>query len=73
MLLITRGEKDLGVEAFGLKALPWRSLGAGPLPGFNLNVQVDLEQVWVLLLDVTGIQIIPEKQQADKKEIMKKV
>lgn len=55
LLFISRGEEDFGVEALGLEALPRRSLGAGSVPRFHLNVQVDLKQVWVLLLDVTGI------------------
>jgi len=59
LLLVARGEQDFGVEALGLKALPGRGLGAGSVSGFHLDVQVDLEQVWVLLLDVTGIQVIP--------------
>lgn len=62
LLFVTRGEKDFGVEALGLEALPWGGLGGGSVSGFHLNVQVDLEQVWVLLLDVTGIQVIPEKR-----------
>lgn len=62
LLFITRGEKDFGVEAFGLEALPWRGLGAGSIPGFHLNVQVDLEQVWIFLLNVTGIQVIPDRR-----------
>lgn len=62
LLFITRGKKDFGVEAFGLKALPRRGFGAGSVPGFHLDVQVDLEQVWVLLLDVTGIQVIPDRR-----------
>lgn len=61
LLFITRGEQDFGVEALGLEALPRRGLGGGVVPGFHLNVQVDLEQVWVLLLDVTGIQVIPDR------------
>lgn len=62
LLFITRGEKDFGIEALGLEALPRRGLGAGSVSGFHLDVQVDLEQVWVLLLDVTGIQVIPERR-----------
>lgn len=61
LLLITGGEKDFGVESLGLEALPRRSLGAGSVPWFHLDVQVDLEQVWVLLLDITGIQVIPDR------------
>ncbi|KAA8592603.1 hypothetical protein FQN60_018058 [Etheostoma spectabile] len=56
LLFITRGEKDFGIKALGLEPLPRRGLGAGSVSGFHLDVQVDLEQVWVLLLDVTGIQ-----------------
>lgn len=70
LLFITRGEKDFGVEALGLEALPRRGLGAGSVPGFHLNVQVDLEQIWVLLLDVTGIQVIPDRR-TDRWEKMK--
>lgn len=62
LLLVTRGEEDFGVEALGLEGLPGRALGPGFVPGINVNVQIDLEQVWVLLLNVAGIQIIPGRE-----------
>lgn len=59
LLFVPSGEKDFGVEALGLEAVPGRGLGAGLVPGVNLDVQIDLEQVGVLLLDVTGIKVVP--------------
>lgn len=38
LLFITRGEKDFGVEALGLEALPRGGLSAGSVPRFHLNV-----------------------------------
>lgn len=55
LLFITGGEEDLGVEALGWEALPGRALGPGLVPGIYINVQIHLEQVWVLLLYVAGI------------------
>lgn len=62
LLFVTSGEKDFGVEAFGLEALPGWGLCAGLVPGIHLDVQVDLEQVGVLLLDVTGVQVVPDRE-----------
>lgn len=62
LLLIARREEDFGVEALVLEALPRRSLGARSVSGFHLDVQGDLEQVRVLLLDVTGIQVVPGRK-----------
>lgn len=59
LLFVPSGEKDFGVEALGLEAVPGGRLGAGLVPGVYLDVQIDLEQVRVLLLDVTGIQVVP--------------
>lgn len=61
LLLISRGKQDFGVQTLGLKVLPGRGLGAGSVSGFHLDVQIDLEQVWVLFLDITGIQVIPAR------------
>lgn len=42
-----------------MEAVPGGGLGAGLVPGVNLDVQIDLEQVGVLLLDVAGIEVVP--------------
>lgn len=60
LLFVTGGEEDFGVEALCLEALPGGALGPGFVPGVHLDVQIDLEQVRVLLLNVAGVQIIPE-------------
>lgn len=65
LLLVPSGEKDFGVEALGLEAVPGGRLGAGLVPGVNLDVQIDLEQVGVLLLDVTGIKVIPGRTERE--------
>lgn len=65
LLLVPSGEKDFGVEALGLEAVPGGRLGAGLVPGVNLDVQIDLEQVGVLLLDVTGIKVVPGRTERE--------
>lgn len=49
-----------------MEAVPGGRLGAGLVPGVNLDVQVDLEQVGVLLLDVTGIKVVPGRTERFK-------
>lgn len=59
LLLVPAGEKDLGVEALSGKVVPGWSLVARPVAGIHLHIQVDLEEVRVFLLDVSGVQVIP--------------
>lgn len=59
LLLLPAGKEDLGVQPPHAGALPGRSLPAGPVSGLHLHLKAHLEQIWVFLLNVTGVQVIP--------------
>lgn len=62
LLFVPSGEEDFGVEALGLETFPRWCLGAGSVSRFHLDFQVYLEQVGVFLLDVTGVQVVPDSE-----------